>query len=264
MSEPVRSHRRASPVVDGLVVGGLIIGLLLALVLLRIAAFTVDELFGGVGFLVVVTVIGGVAAVRAWLRSSRGLRAHDELRHWERTAGWEPAAWRWPWQGLVRWAETVTVLRAYAKRVEGFPVRVGELEFDDNGLGTAVDRRSGRAAFAIVGLARPVPSMGVRVRRQPPRLRAGEDEFRHRFAPVGLDADRLADPALRAAHVRGDIPPWTAIGDELFVFVPLDGPLRPRDLDEAARRAILAVRLLKLDAGGSAVAGSPVEVGEDG
>jgi hypothetical protein len=254
MPGPVRSHRRASPLLDALLLGGLLGGLLLAVVVLRVAALALHELSGGIGLLVVIGAISVAGFGRAYWQSRRKQRAEGELRHWERTAGWEPAAWRWPWQSLVRWPDTVTVLRAYAKRVDGFPVRAGLLEFDDNGLGTTVDRRSGRAAFAIVTLPRPAPSMGVRVHRGPGRLRAGEDEFLHRFQPVGTDTARLSNPRLRAAQLSGDIPPWTVIGDELFLFVPLSGPLRPRDLADAVRRAILVVHLLEL----------PVEVGEHG
>ena len=254
MPGPVRSHRRANPPLDALFVGGMVFGLLVTLFLLRVALFALSEVLGGIGFPVIVGIISVTAFGRAYLQGRRRQRATDELRHWERTAGWEPAAWRWPWQSLVRWPDTVTVLRAYAKRVDGFPVRTGLLEFDDNGLGTTVDRRSGRAAFAIVALPRPVPSMGVRVYRLPGRLRDGEDEFLHRFQPIGPDTERLGDPQLRAAHLRGDIPPWTVIGDELFAFVPLDAPLRPDDLEETVRKAIRVVRLL----------GLTVEVGEHG
>jgi hypothetical protein len=254
MPGPVRSHRRANGLVSALLVGGMVVGLLLAFVVLRVAVFALNDVFGGIGFLVVIGLIGVAAFGRAHRQGRRKQRAADELRHWERTAGWEPAAWRWPWQSLVRWPETVTVLRAYAKRVDGFPVRTGLLEFDDNGLGTTVDRRSGRAAFAIVALPRPVPSMGVRIHRLPGRLRDGEDEFLHRFQAVGPDTERLGDPQLRAAHLRGEIPPWTVNGDELFAFVPLDAPLRPHDLEETVRKAIRVVRLL----------GLTVEVGEHG
>ncbi|MGW4944743.1 hypothetical protein ACWEOZ_24495 [Actinoplanes sp. NPDC004185] len=254
MPGPVRSHRRATPLIDALFVGGLVFGLLLTFVLLRVALFALSGVFGGIGFLVMIGAISVAVFGRAYLRGRRKQRAADELQHWERTAGWEPAVWRWPWQSLVRWPDTVTVLRAYAKRVDGFPVRTGLLEFDDNGLGTTVDRRAGRAAFAIVALPRPIASMGVRVHRIPGRLRDGEDEFLHRFQPVGTDTERLGDPLLRAAHVRGDIPPWTVTDDELFAFVPLDAPLRPHDLEETVRRAIQVVRLL----------GLAVEVGEHG
>jgi len=59
--------------------------------------------------------------------------------------------------------------------------------------------------------------------------------------------------------VRGDIPPWTLIEDELFAFVPLDRPLRPRDLEETVRKTIRIVRLL--DVGADELA---VEIGQDG
>jgi hypothetical protein len=254
MTGPVRSHRRSSPVVDLLWLGGLIGGGLLGLVLLQVALAALADLTGGDGCVVLIVAVLAAVAGRAWLRRRRLKRAAHELAEWTGAGGWEPVVPRpWPWRQLVRWAGTVTVLRSYTRRVEGFPVVAGVLEFTENALGETVNRWGGQAVFAIVTLAQPSPSMAVRARREPGRQRRGEDEFRRRFRPVGAESRRLGDPELRAAHVRGDIPPWTLLEDELFVFVPLDGPLRPHDLEEATRRAIRVVCLL----------GLPVEVGED-
>jgi hypothetical protein len=241
MAGPVRSHRRANPVITALFLGGFAMGLLLVIIVFRVGLAALGEQVGLAGVLVFVGVCLTGAAIRARFHSLRDRRAARELAHWEQTAGWEPTAWRWPWQPLVRWPDTVTVLRAYQKKVDGSPVRTGELTFEDNGLGRAIDRRAGRAAFAIVTLPRPGPSRAVRVFRDVPPRRPQEDPFEHRFQPVGLDQ---VGPELRAAHVNGEIPPWTAVGDELFVFLPLDGPLRPADLEEAARSAIRVVSRL--------------------
>ncbi|RSM58441.1 hypothetical protein DMB66_29710 [Actinoplanes sp. ATCC 53533] len=244
-----------------LMLGGMIIAPLLACGLLSVLVVAANEVFGAAVRPVTCGIFVGCVFVHFWWRRRREQRAAREVAGWVATGGWEPVSPRpWPWQGLVRWADTVTVLRAYAKRVEGFPVVTGELEFSDNGLGTSVDRRDGRAAFAVVTLPQPAPSMAVRAHRNAVRRGEGDDdEFRRRFRPVGAESHRLDNPELRAAHVRGDIPPWTLIEDELFVFVPLDRPLRPRDLEEAARKAIRVVRLL--DVGADELA---VEVGEDG
>ena len=234
--------------------GGMIIAPLLACALLSVLVVAANELFGSAVRPITCGIFVGGVFVHLWWRRRRERRAAGEMAGWVATGGWEPASPRpWPWQGLVRWPDTVTVLRAYAKRVEGFPIVTGELEFRDDGLGTSVDRRDGRAAFAVVALPQPAPSMAVRVYRNPLR-REGDDEFERRFRPVGAESHRLDSPELRAAHVRGDIPPWTLIEDELFVFVPLDTPLRPRDLEEAVRKAIRVVHLL----------GLAVEISEDG
>jgi hypothetical protein len=260
MTEPVPAHRRRGVLVDLLTFSGCLLALPVLIGLLSLTVVGLNHLLGRsvrpVTCLVFVVVVAAVPGLRA----HRQLRAAGAMAGWVATGGWEPVVDRpWPWQGLVRWPDTVTVLRAYGKRVEGFPVVTGELRFQDNGLGTSVDRRDGRAAFAVVTLPQPAPSMAVRVHREPARRRRGEDEFRRRFHPVGADSHRLDRPELRAAHVRGDIPPWTLLDDELFAFVPLTGPLRPDDLEETARRAIRVVLLLDVGVDGLAV-----EVGEDG
>lgn len=234
MAGPVRSHRRAHPVSTALFFGGFLIGLFLLVLVARVGLIALGEQTGFVGVLVLFAGWISVLAVRARLRARREGRAAADLAHWEQTAGWEPTAWRWPWQSLVRWPDTVTVLRAYQKQ----QVRVGELTFDDNGLGDTVDRRAGRAAFAIVTLPHPHPSMAVRARRNAPKVQEREGAFEYRFLTLGPTE---ISPALRAAHLADEVPPWTVTGDELFVFVPLDGPLRPHDLEEAARRAQLVV-----------------------
>ena len=228
MAGPVRSHRRVSSLSVALIVFGLFGAVVLVLTLFQVGMMAVNDLVGFPGQLALWGGLLAFVVARHLLRARRARQAARELKQWEQTAGWEPAVWRWPWQALVRWPDTVTVLRAYQKGA----LRVGELVFADNGLGATVDRRAGRAAFAIVTLPQPVPPRAVRVRRTVPRLRAGEDPFDHRFQPVGE-----ISAGLRAAHLAGEIPPWTVTGDELFVFVPLDGPLRPRDLEETARRA---------------------------
>src|SRR3954451_5427004 len=140
MTGPVRSHRRSSPVVDLLWLGALIGGGLLGLFLLQVALVAVADLTGGAGFVALIVAVLVAVATRAWWRRRRQRRAAHELAEWTGAGGWEPVVPRpWPWRELVRWAETVTVLRAYAKRVEGFPVVAGVLEFTENALGETVN-----------------------------------------------------------------------------------------------------------------------------
>lgn len=258
MPEPAPSRHR--PPLPGRGHRGVLAGLVLVWFVVRIGLGTVHRLPYWLGVLLMLaTLFAEIAALGAWW-SHRERRAAREVARWVATDGWEPVPPRpWPWRELVWSADTVTVLRAYTKRVDGFPVVTGELSFVDSALGAAVDRLAGYAAFAVVTLPQPAPSMAVRVHRNPRGRRAGDDEFRRRFRPVGAESHRLDNPELRAAHVRGDVPPWTLIEDELFVFVPLDRPLRPGDLEETVRRAIRVVRLL--DVGADELA---VEVGENG
>ena len=160
MTGPVRSHRRGTPVTDLLWVGGLIAGGLVGLILLRVAVAALGDLTDGVGCVVLIVAALGVWAAKAGLRRRRHRRAVRDLAGWIGAGGWEPVTSRpWPWRELVRWPDTVTVLRAYRRRVEGFVVVTGELAFTENGPGATVDRRDGHAAFAVVTLPQPAPSM---------------------------------------------------------------------------------------------------------
>ncbi|WP_148308168.1 hypothetical protein [Actinoplanes friuliensis] len=246
MSQRVRHHRRRNGLVDGVFVVVLMVGGLCGLIGLRVALLAFSDVAGGWADLLLFGVIGLAATAVWWWRQRIRRRAAQAIEQWERTAGWEPVllGQRWPWVDMVRWAETVTVLRAYRKP----GLIVGLVEFAENGLGAAVDRHAGRAAFAIVTLARPAPTGAVRVYREVAARRRGEDEFRRRFRVIGGELS----PALQRAHVDGEVPAWTCTGDQMFVFVPLDGPLWPWHLERAAAKARRVVEL------------SAVEVGEDG
>src|SRR5690349_9356479 len=174
---------------------GVLAGLLLVGLLVRAGLSTLDHLPNCLGrVLLLVTAIVGIAALSAWWRI-RERRAAREIAAWVATDGWEPVPPRpWPWQELVWRADTVTVRQAYTKWVEDFPVVTGELLFVESALGAAVDRLDGYATFAVVRLPRPAPSMAVRLRRNPARRLAGDDEFRRRFRPVGADSHRLDIP----------------------------------------------------------------------
>jgi hypothetical protein len=253
MSSPVPAHRRPSAL-PGRDHRGVLAGFLAVIIGARIGMSALKLSLVLSCLVLLATLLAAFVALSGWWRLREG-RAARELAGWVAAGGWEPVPDRpWPWWGLVEHADTVTVLRAYRNRVAGLPVVTGELAFVDDALSTAVDRREGYAVFVVVTLPQPAPARAVRLRRNPVSRRLDRDEFRRRFRPVGAEQHRLDDPELRAAHVRGEIPPWTLIEDELFAFVPLTAPLRPEHLEDAARRAIRVVHLF----------GLAVEVGEHG
>jgi hypothetical protein len=179
----------------------------------------------------VVTVIG--AGVPAWRKYAR-----DMTGRWAARKGFLPVATqrRWPWTPLVRTPDLVTVKTAFSGSAGGHAVTAGELSWNGNGLGDAVDRWSGHGVFVVARLGGETPSGAVRLRRAPRPRRHGEDEFRRRFTLIADDAamaSRLGDPELQQAHVRGDIPPWTVIGGELFTVTPSRGVVTPGGLERA-------------------------------
>jgi hypothetical protein len=108
-----------------------------------------------------------------------------------------------------------------------------------------VTKYSGHGVYVLVQLPQPLRSMSVRAYRKP-RSGHRDDAFRRRFGVRGLDRHRLADPEFRAAHVRGDVPSWTAIDRDLFAFVTLDKPVTPAVIESAVQRTLRIVHLLGL------------------
>jgi hypothetical protein len=176
-----------------------------------------------------------------------------ELDRWARDTGRQSVATdrRWPWASLVLAPDMVTVWSAYAGECDGLPVVVGEISWVGNGLGDAVDRGTGRGVFTVVSLPAVRARGAVREWRNVYARGDGLDEFPRRFRTVAGDPEltaRLADPALRDAHVRGDVPPWTLQDGELFSLVAVDDTVTPAAVEDAARRTVRVVDLLRLRA----------------
>lgn len=256
MSQRVRSHRR---IADG-PLSALATTVSLALLFACVVGAKVGVQFGappllarlGIGGLEVVAGVALLLLLRAGHRSLRRRLADRAMRRWVARSSFSPAAPAadWPWAPLLRAPDMATVVRAYDGQVDGHPVTAGEIIWIDNGLGSAVDRWEGRGVFVVVRPRRPLPAAAVRVYRELPSERDGEDQFRRRFRTIAGDAAgtaMLADPVLRAAHVRGEVPPWTLAGGRLFAFVPLDGPLTPAAIEDAARRTVRLLHLLRAD-----------------
>jgi hypothetical protein len=207
--------------------------------------------YGWVAPLAVLVAVLVTTLVRRNLRRRHPDRA--ELDRWARDTGRQPVAVArpWPWASLVLAPDMVTVWSAYAGEIDGLPVVVGEISWVGNGLGDAVDRGNGRGVFTVVALP-GVPSRGaVREWRNVYARRDGQDEFPRRFRTIGGDPDlaaRLAATALRDAHVRGDVPPWTIQDGELFSIVAVEDTVTPGAVEDAARRTVHVVDLLHLRA----------------
>jgi hypothetical protein len=252
MTGRVRNHRRPSPA-DGVyaTVAVLVfcLGLACARGILNVLALEWPALTG-----VVLATGAGYLGYKRWRRHRLTVRARREMAEWRASSGWTevppPAAW--PWTSLQRWPDVVTVLNARARTVDGFPVKVGQISWTEDGLGRTVDRYAGSGLFVLVRLPQPVPSMAVRGYRKAYRRRSDEeDEFRRRFETVGFDSYRFDGPAFRAVHVRGDVPLWTVIDRDLFAFVPLDEPLTPGAIDSAVRRTLRVVELMEFGPDGA-------------
>jgi hypothetical protein len=204
--------------------------------------------YGWIAPLAVLIAVLVTALVRRRLRRRHPDRA--ELDRWARDTDHQSVAVDrpWPWAPLVLAPAMVTVSSAYAGELDGLSVVVGEISWVENGLGDAVDRWNGRGVFTVVALPGARPRGAVREWRNVYARQDGQDEFPRRFRTIATDPDlsaRLADPALRDCHVRGDIPPWTIQDGELFTIVSVD-TVTPGAIEDAARRTVRVVDLLRL------------------
>jgi hypothetical protein len=203
---------------------GMVFYLVLALVQLLVIglyAFRDSEPGGLILPLVCPAVVLAFLVRPAWSRLA-------VLRH-ARRAGWErirPGSREWPWTGL-RQQGSIRVRAAWSFRSGGFPVTAGRISWNGNALADATPERDGSGVFVVLRLPEPVPPAAMRL---PGRL----------IGDVGA-----ADPvALRSAFVRGEIPPWTASGRELFVVTGGTGSVRPKTIDDVVRRTLHIARLL--------------------
>jgi hypothetical protein len=165
------------------------------------------------------------------IHRKRDRDARRRVEMWVVAGDWDPTgpSLYWPWVPLLRKLGTVQVLRAWAGPVDGLPVTVGELKWDENALDGAVVGWKGQGVFVVVRL--PVPTEPMAMRR--PHRTLG-------------DSHRLDRPALHDAYEDGRIPPWTARDQDVFTFQAIKGRLAPHDLDDLIRRTLLIVGLLDL------------------
>lgn len=209
-----------------------------------------------IGVMLIVLCLGGVlvvAAAEVWsqenLRESwalalgavgvgyavkylRDLRARRRIEAWLGRTTWAPARIGrvWPWRGMLDAAATVTVQRAWATEIDGFPVTAGEIRWDNGAFAGAVRPWKGRGVVVVVKL--PVSGAPLAVRRP--------------FRTIG-DPDRFDVEAMRAAFEAELTSPWTVNGDELFTVEPVEGRISPDDIEAAVARALYAVRLLRFE-----------------
>jgi hypothetical protein len=158
-------------------------------------------------------------------------RANRRMKRWSAEAGWhviDRNSRDWPWQGLNLNGEAL-VKRAWTMECDGFPVTAGDVRWSGGAFAGAVLAREGRGIFVVVRLPLPTPGMAMRLPYQ--------------F--IG-DSHRLESLALREAYLKGEIPPWTASGNQLFTVEEHPGWTTPHAIEHAIRRALRVVQLLDL------------------
>jgi hypothetical protein len=175
---------------------------------------TLAGLIGAAGLGITVVLILRYRAHRRMVRPDWTLLDTDERR--------------WPWEGLNPNGEAL-VKRAWTGECDGFPITAGEVKWSGGAFAGAVVARGGKGIFVVVELPLPTPGMAMRLPYQ--------------F--IG-DSPRLESPALRAAFREGEIPPWTASGNELFTVEEHLRWITPDAMDRTIRRAVRVVRLLDL------------------
>lgn len=162
------------------------------------------------------------------------------MTSWSADVGWSAVGRtgrNWPWQGLLLEGEAL-VERAWTGERDGFPVTVGQVRWSGCAFAGAVLTGRGKGVFVVVRLPLPVPGMAMR--------------FPYRF--IG-DSHRLESPALGEAFGKGEIPPWTVSGDQLFTVEERLGWTTPEAMELAIGRALRVVQLLDL---GPDVSTSPI------
>ncbi len=171
---------------------------------------------------------------RAWLHR----RAKRETAAW---AVWEeiPAQGPWPWHSMLHRIPLLTMTTARVNNVDGLRVVAGEVVWSGEPLPRMVEAQ-GNGVFATVQLPRHLPPMTVLPRAQP-----RSKTFEGRFDLVGIPG--LVGEVLRHVHVEGTVPPWKSENGELYVVVRVEEPVRPRHIEDIARRATWIVRLLLLE-----------------
>lgn len=171
---------------------------------------------------------------RAWLQ----YRAKREMAAWP---VWEeaPPQGPWPWHSMLHRIPALTLVTARVNRVEGLRVVAGEVVWSGDPLPRMTDEE-GSGVFATVQLPRHLPPMAVLPRAQPV-----SKTFEGRFDLVGIP--ELVGDVLRHVHAEGTVPPWKSENGELYVVLRVKEPVRPRHVEDAARRAAWIVRLLLIE-----------------
>lgn len=175
-----------------------------------------------------------VALVTFVSRRHRARREH--LRQWTAQYGWtineSPSV---DWGARLPGGNTGGVSRTICGTFGGRPVCVGDYSHVDhyqNNDGTRSPVRVGYVVV-VVRLPTPYPTVAVQPRGALSKLaRAltgdggtgiGAADFDRRFRIVADDplaAQRLLVPALVAAHLAGEVPPWSILQNELMTYYP--------------------------------------------
>lgn len=169
---------------------------------------------------------------------------------WGERNGWSVVVDRhvWPWERLPVMSGSVTVEFAIAGNAGGYPIMVGEVSWKNDGFDGVIGQPEGHGVFAVVTLQKAYGAASIRRRRSSASIRF-EDEFDREYRILLEDVrmmDRFAAPAVKAAHVAEQVPPWMIVDDQLFAVVARRRALRPAAITDLTRRVLRLVKLLEL------------------
>jgi hypothetical protein len=224
----------------------LVLGVLGAFVLLVAVLVVGDEWGRTSGVIAGLMALIVITAARPYAQMTRDLRRASSARRtaaWAMSNGWtRPSRSVWPWK-----AGTVIVGTAFSASMTGMPITIGEVTWSHDGLGGVVDASQGSGVFALVELPHAYPSAAVQRRRDFRRDHRHEDRFDQIYRVVLDDtyfAEQIRGKALRRAHLRGEIPPWQIVGDELILVEY--GNLSPGNVRTLQKQAAKVVDLLQI------------------
>ncbi|GIF97441.1 hypothetical protein [Catellatospora citrea] len=247
--DPVRPHRASSSWSTALGCLGLSLALCCGLSLLVVGAAALDRHVGGFPVYGLLLAAGGVAAIGYGLWEWFGWRA---AARWAVRSGGTASVDRADWPRAMREATgQVRVGFAVRTTVGGFPVVVGRVKWEEDGacLSGAVTVSTGSGSFAVLKLPTGYAYTTVQRRATGGRRGQGEDAFWNEYRIIIDDmtfADQLISAELRRAHLRGQIPPWAIIDDELYIVRRTMLPLTPKRARRLTSQLLQVAALLDI------------------
>jgi len=216
-------------------------------------------------FMLLFVCLGGVTFLAAAVSlvivvTRRGRARRERMRQWMAQYGWtmteSPAV---DWGNRLPGQNPGGVSRIICGTLGGRPVCVGDYSYTYRALADNTGRRgSARRAYVVVvvRLAEPGPTIAVERRGAFSKLArtlvgegdagTADPQFDRTFRVLGCDpmtAQRLLGPALRAAHLAGQVPPWSLQQTDLMTYYPgnID---RPEQIPRCAAPLVRVADLL--------------------
>ena len=239
----MRSHRNRGCLAGVLMLGLTFVGFLALVVGVLVAGDQLGRVGGVLAACVVLVIVSGGRPYYQATRRRRRILSAERTTVWALANGWTRSD-RTTWPGN---AGNVTVGTVLISSMAGMQITVGEVTWSKDALGGAVDTPDGSGVFTRVRLPRSYPSTAVQRRREFGRDHRHEDRFDVVFRVVLDDTyfgDQLRKETLRRAHLRGDIPPWSIVGDELMLVEY--GNLTPGNVHTLQQQAAEIIELLEI------------------